>query len=404
MDDEHLDIASTMAALGQTQLSAPAASGDVVAPARLSAVRFSRVGPLGKGGMGVVDCVWDSDLLRELAVKRVRPELRADDRAVAMFLWEARVTAYLDHPNIVPVHDLGRSPAGDPYFAMKRVAGASFEDVLRTLRASDPDATVRWTLARRLRAIHQVCQAVAFAHRRGVLHRDLKPGNIMLGEAGEVMVMDWGLAIPVPGEAGDRLRTVVPGGVDTASAGTPLYMSPEQARGEALDERSDVYALGIILYELATLMRPYEGGPDVIAQVSRGATRPVREASPQLSAALAAVIECAIRPERGERYASVQDLADDLERVIDGKSPIAEHATGLRQLARFYMSHDRRIAKLRVIDIDMIAASATGVGFAIGAVLAGVVGSWWWIALVLAAIAAVRPIVTWNRAQRGGEL
>jgi hypothetical protein len=169
-------------------------------------------------------------------------------------------------------------------------------------------------------------------------------------------------------------------------------MSPEQARGEPLDERSDVYALGIILHELATLERPSD------------AVRLPREPSAQLSAGLAAVIDCAIRPERDERYASVQAMADDLERVIDGKAPIAEHATGLRQLARFYMSHDRRIAKLRVVDIDMIAASATGVGFAIGAVLAGVVGSWWWIALVLAAIAAVRPIVTWQRAQRASEL
>jgi serine/threonine-protein kinase len=387
-DDDH-EIASTMAAHGQTQLSAAAAAGDVVAPARLADVRFERLRALGRGGMGVVDCVWDSDLMRELAVKRVRPELRTDARVVAMFLWEARVTAYLDHPNIVPVHDLGLGPAGDPYFAMKRVAGESFEEVLRRLREADPEALARWTLSRRLRAIHQVCMAVAFAHRRGVLHRDLKPGNIMLGEAGEVMVMDWGLAIPVPGAAGDRLRAVVPGGVETASAGTPLYMSPEQARGEALDERSDVYALGIILHELATLERPSDA---------------VRETRAQLSAALAAVIDCAIRPERDERYASVQAMADDLERVIDGKAPIAEHATGLRQLARFYMSHDRRIAQLRVVDIDMIAASATGVGFAIGAVLAGVVGSWWWIALVLAAIAAVRPIVTWQRAQRASEL
>jgi serine/threonine-protein kinase len=392
MKNDDLEIASTMTALGQTRLSAPPAPGEVAAPPALSAVRFERVGPLGRGGMGVVECVWDGDLMRELAVKRVRPELRTDARVVAMFLWEARVTAYLDHPNIVPVHDLGLAPAGDPYFAMKRVAGASFEDVLRSLREADPATSARWTLARRLRAIHQVCLAVAFAHRRGVLHRDLKPANIMLGEAGEVMVMDWGLAVPILGEAGDRLRAVMPDGIDTASAGTPLYMSPEQARGEPLDERSDVYALGIILHELATLERPSD------------AVRLPREPSAQLSAGLAAVIDCAIRPERDERYASVQAMADDLERVIDGKAPIAEHATGLRQLARFYMSHDRRIAKLRVVDIDMIAASATGVGFAIGAVLAGVVGSWWWIALVLAAIAAVRPIVTWQRAQRASEL
>lgn len=385
-DEQQIEVASTMAALGQTCVSSAGGAGAVeLSPS--SAARLQRVGPLGAGGMGVVDCVWDGDLMRELAIKRVRPELRDNAQAIAMFLWEARITAYLDHPSIVPVHDLGRGPAGDPYFAMKRVVGTSLEDVLRRLRAGEPEALARWTLPRRLRMIHQVLVAVAFAHRRGVLHRDLKPSNLMLGAAGEVMVMDWGLAVPAPGDAGARLRAVLPAGVDTASAGTPLYMSPEQARGEALDERSDVYALGVILFELATLERP----------------RP-RSEVPRVAGPLGAVIACATAPAREARYATVQALADDLECVIDGTSPVAEHAGGLRRLARFYMSHDPRVAHLRVFDIDMIAAGATGVGFALGAVLAGVVGSWWWLALVLAGVAGVPPTVRWLRAPRRGRL
>src|SRR5690348_3999204 len=124
VNEDRIDIASTMAALGQTQASTPGQGAAAALPA-LPQIRFARTALLGSGGMGVVEGVWDADLMRELAIKRVRPELREDARVIAMFLWEARVTAYLDHPNIVPVHDLGRTAAGDPYFAMKRVSGVS---------------------------------------------------------------------------------------------------------------------------------------------------------------------------------------------------------------------------------------------------------------------------------------
>jgi len=404
VNEDRIDIASTMAALGQTQASTPGQGAAAAVPA-LPQIRFARTALLGSGGMGVVEGVWDADLMRELAIKRVRPEMREDARVIAMFLWEARVTAYLDHPNIVPVHDLGRTAAGDPYFAMKRVSGVSLERVLIELRANESAAKERWSVARRLRVLHQVCMAIAFAHRRGVLHRDLKPANIMLGETGEVMVMDWGLAVPVPGAAGDRLRAALPNGVDTASAGTPLYMSPEQARGEPLDERSDVYALGIMLYELLSLERPYPGatGRDIAERVTRGAIRPIREAWPAVPGPLAAIIDCSLQLERSTRYVSASALAEDLERYIDGGSPAAEHAPRLTRFARFYVSKDRRLAQLRVVDIDMIALAAMAIGIAVGAVLAGYIGAWWWIAAVIGVFAAVLPVRAWLRAMRKGE-
>lgn len=397
--EDRIDIASTMAALGQTQASMPG-QGPIPATPALPEIRFARTALLGTGGMGVVEGVWDADLMRELAIKRVRPEMRDNARAIAMFLWEARVTAYLDHPNIVPVHDLGRTAAGDPYFAMKRVSGVSLDRVLLDLRAKEEAALERWSLARRLRVLHQVCTAIAFAHRRGVLHRDLKPANIMLGEAGEVMVMDWGLAVPAPGPVGERLRAALPSGVDTASAGTPLYMSPEQARGEPLDERSDVYALGVMLYELLSLHTPYPGATagDITDRVGRGATRPIRDAWPTVPRALAAIIECCLQPDRSARYESAAALAEDLERYIDGGSPSAEHAPRLTRFARFYVSRDRRLAQLRVVDIDMIACAGTAFGIALGAAFAGSIGSWWWIAAAIGVLATIVPVMAWRRA------
>jgi serine/threonine-protein kinase len=179
-------------------------------------------------------------------------------------------------------------------------------------------------------------------------------------------------------------------------------MSPEQSRGGELDERSDVYALGIMLYELASLARPYEGatGKDILGRVAKGDVRPIRDAWPSAPRALAAIIDCALQPERNARYANVTELAADLERFMDGGSPIAEHAPAVKQFARFYMSRDRRLSQLRVMDIDLIAASGTALGIAIGVPLADRIGTWWWIALLACLLTAVPPVLTWKRAMR----
>ena len=188
-ETERLAIASTLFTLEQKLVDTTGAS-----PVRVRGTstpdRYQTRGVLGEGGMGLVERVWDVDLMRELAVKRIRPALDTDARVVAQFLWEARVTAHLDHPNIVPLHDLGLTDEHHLYFTMRNVIGVPLDRALDALRSGDPAMVDRLTMPRRLRIFLGVCHAVAFAHARGVVHRDLKPANVMLGDHGEVLVMD----------------------------------------------------------------------------------------------------------------------------------------------------------------------------------------------------------------------
>ena len=211
------------------------------------------VGPvIGRGGMGEIRIARDTRIDREVAIKLMRGG-NTDDESVSRFFREARVQGALEHPAMVPVHDLGLDAAGNPYFVMKKLAGTTLASVLDAA----PDDAVRSRFPRRtlLARLVDVTQAIVFAHSRGVIHRDLKPANLMFGEFGEAYVLDWGLARIV----GDResFRAVLPlSGDDTthtalgALLGTPGYMSPEQARGEPIDAATDVFALGAILYEI----------------------------------------------------------------------------------------------------------------------------------------------------------
>jgi eukaryotic-like serine/threonine-protein kinase len=359
--------------------------------------RYEVLGVLGQGGMGRVDHVRDRDLLRDVAAKHLLPDLRRDRALLEQFLWEARVTAYLDHPNIVPVHELGASPDGEAFFTMKVARGATLEDELEAARvshASDEDS-----VSRRVRSFVKVCNAMAFAHARGVLHRDLKPANILVGEYGEVLVSDWGLAVPLEGTAGQDLRRIVPESLSRKSAGTPVYMSPEQARGDALDARSDIYTLGAILYEIVTLKRPVDGDTlaAVLQKVTRGEIVPIETAKPDVSAAMAAVVKKAMAAFPGDRYATATQLADDVETVLDGRTPRAENASVLTRAARYYIARDPVFSKMRVLDIDMWLVSAGLFGAAIAALLATYVASWWGVLLAGAAIAATPPTRVWLR-------
>jgi serine/threonine-protein kinase len=237
--------------------------------------RYRVGGEIGRGGMGVILEGWDTDLGREVAIKVIRADHAGSPEMVGRFLTEARITGRLQHPGIVPVHELGSSPRGLPFFVMPLVRGQTLEQLLR--HRPDPAAD----LPRLLNIFLQVCQAVAYAHGQGVIHRDLKPANVMVGALGAVKVMDWGLAKvlgsgpesdPLPPRAADPARG--PGGASETAAGrvfgTPAYLSPEQAAGrtDRVDRRTDVFGLGCVLCAILTGEPPYTGarGRDAYAQ------------------------------------------------------------------------------------------------------------------------------------------
>ena len=243
---------------------------------RLNKMRYDELGELGRGGMGVVLKVKDNDLRREVAMKVIRADRRSD-AAMHSFVEEAQITGQLEHPNIVPVHELGTDADGKIYFTMKMVRGQPLSQVLRAIRHGDADTAKRHTLDRLLQILLKVCDAVSFAAARGVVHRDLKPENIMLGRFGEVVVMDWGLA-RVHGQSTKKsqqtsiftdhtIKKATESETNPSSAfsmegsiaGTPAYMAPEQARGEIskINESTDVFALGAILCEILCLRGPY---------------------------------------------------------------------------------------------------------------------------------------------------
>ncbi|MEZ4318576.1 MAG: SUMF1/EgtB/PvdO family nonheme iron enzyme [Myxococcota bacterium] len=323
-------------------LGAEPAVGARTAPSADEIERFSRryddLGPLGQGGMGEVRRVRDRELNRVLAMKILHAAHQHRPSALARFVEEAQATAQLQHPNIVPVHDLGILPDGRIWFTMREVKGRTLAEVIQEVHgASDGQwglGATGWTLHRLVVAFHAVCQAVSFAHERGVLHRDLKPENTMVGRHGEVYVLDWGLAkivgrADLVSDLGDLDRVRTGRSADHATragqvAGTPAYMAPEQARGEIdrVDERSDVYALGGMLYEILTGRPPLSGSvAQMLRRVQAGEAVRVSHADlrgPPLPEELVEACERAMAPEPDRRFPSVSALADCVEAWLDG--------------------------------------------------------------------------------------
>ena len=268
--------------------------------------RFRVLRPYAQGGLGAVFVALDAELNREVALKQIL-DLHADDPVSrTRFVLEAEITGGLEHPGIVPVYGLGTYGDGRPYYAMLFVRGDSLKEAIASFHSDETaqgKTTVvgRWSgLRKLLRRFVDVCNAIEYAHTRGVLHRDIKPGNIIVGKHGETLVVDWGLAKPLgevePGRASDE-RTLIPssasGSAETlpgSAMGTPAYMSPEQAAGDIdrLGPRSDVYSLGATLYCLLTGKPPFEGTDlaAVLRAVSKGDIRPPRQVDPAIDPAL----------------------------------------------------------------------------------------------------------------------
>ena len=304
---------------------------------------------LGKGGMGQVRLCRDERIGRHVAQKVIIRSGAAHPEMRARFLREARVQGQLEHPNIVPVYDLGIDPDGQLYFVMKRVRGRTFEQVLHGLAEGDAEMVRQFSRRKLLSTFVSVCLAVDFAHRRGVIHRDLKPANIMLGDFGEVYVLDWGLAklVEVDDELQERPSLLpAPDALSTQVGriyGTPGYMAPEQVAGGEIDVRADVYALGTILFEILTL-EPWVVDPSSqldgdLPEASASRRAPDRDIPPELDAICAR----APAPSRDDRFASARALAETIDAYLDGDRDVALRRALAEQHA------ERAAAKARAV-------------------------------------------------------
>jgi WD40 repeat protein len=268
--------------------------------------RYRREALLAVGGMGEVHLAWDHKLARHVAIKVAR----GGDDAAARLIAEAQHTASLDHPMIVSVHDTGVTPEGRPFYAMRLIRGRALSEALR---GAGPGERLRL-----LKHVQDACHAVAYAHSLGVLHRDLKPANVMIGAFGETQVVDWGLGT----RRGPEATSAAEAGVTIAGSvlGTPAYMSPEQARGERVDARADVWGLGTILYEVITGRAPH-GGDDVSTAMTRvrsGEVPPAATIAPDMPRELCAIVDRALQCDPALRYDDAGKLAEEIARYMAG--------------------------------------------------------------------------------------
>ena len=320
--------------------------------------RFRIVRPHAAGGLGVVSVALDDELDREVAFKEIRPAHADHSGSRARFVLEAEITGKLEHPGIIPIYGLGSAPDGRPFYAMRMIRGDSLADAIN--RFHDPDGPYRDPAGKALQLREllgrflDVCDALAYAHSRGVLHRDLKPGNVMLGPFGETLVVDWGLALPlerIPEGHESTHGAVTSTKVDRGSLpsergeaiGTAAYMPPEQAEGdlERLGPRSDVYGLGAILYELLTGKPPVEGRglEELLKRVRLGDIRPPRQVRPETPPALEAICLKALQLRPEDRYPTPRALAADVKSWLADEPISIFRDPAPKRLARWARGH-----------------------------------------------------------------
>jgi serine/threonine-protein kinase len=367
------DVRASLARLAATGPAGGAADATrtYTAGAAGTAGRFRILRFHDRGGLGEIFLARDEELHRDVALKRMQERHADDPQSRCRFVVEAEITGGLEHPGIIPVYGLGHFDDGRPFYAMRFIKGDSLKDAIRQFHQAERpgrDPGERSLALRRLIGrFLDACNAVAYAHSRGVLHRDLKPGNVLLGPYGETLVVDWGLAkvigrpesAPAVGEA--TLRLSADSGLAPTSPGsvigTPAYMSPEQARGDldALGPASDVNSLGATLYQLLTGRAAFEPAdfPVMQARVIAGEFPPPRQVNRGVPAALEAICLKAMAREPRDRYASPRALADDLEHWL-ADEPVSAWREPWSVRAR------RRLARHRTLVTSGAAAVAVG--------------------------------------------
>jgi len=355
-------------------------NGDGVPPslARLASSpnRYRIVRPHARGGLGEVFVAWDQELEREVALKEIREEHVHSQRLRERFVREAEINGNLEHPGIVPVYGLGTYPDGRPYYAMRFVQGETLQAALDRFHAEAPRLDdSQWLIGVRhlLRRFLSICDAVDYAHSRGVIHRDLKPANILLGKFGETLIIDWGLAKAtgradesVIGQA-EREPTVPSPAPDShvptvvgETMGSPPYMSPEQARGDHsdLDSRSDFYSLGATMFAVITGRTPVFGRKtsEILERVGRGEIDPPSAVNPRVPLALEAICRKAMSLEPADRYPSARALADDLERWMEDRPVAVFEDPWSTRVLRWSRQHKSLVATA----LSLVAASFVG--------------------------------------------
>ena len=300
--------------------------------------RYTGFREMARGGSGMLQSCFDPVTGRTVAIKSLLPETRRDQRERRRLLREARVTAQLQHPNTAPVYDIGDDLEHGIFFVMKRISGENLFEILKRIARGDEATIKAYPLARRLGILADAFQALAYAHVRGVIHRDVKPENIWVGNFGEVILLDWGVA-KVWGHADDnepinrsvlrqeekgqeakedtQLMTLTGGG---QRPGTPLYMSPEQVDGSrGIDERTDVFSAGVCLYELLAIREPFRGAniDETFDNIKNKDVIPPSERSPDQGIPKEAdqIVQKAIQKRPGDRYQFMRELIADIRNV-----------------------------------------------------------------------------------------
>jgi serine/threonine protein kinase/tetratricopeptide (TPR) repeat protein len=374
-----------------------------LAPVRavLEGKKYKVLGTIGRGGMGIVHQARDLRIVRNVAMKVIKTSSQFSRENVLRFVDEAQLTGQLQHPNIIPVYELGIDEFGEVFYTMKYVKGTTLDQVLRRIREGEETAIQKYRLATLLTAFQKMCDGVAYAHSMGVVHRDLKPDNVMIGEYGEVLVMDWGLAKKMASgmhdeHLGDTKPQLPPSdlrGFETLNGlivGTPPYISPEAARGELdrIDPRSDIFVLGTILYAILTLRPPFPGKEfgELIEQIVTGKfmhpssysqpVNPLRPSEPpaagpdgvscilshlpgrRVPEGLAAIVVKAMAAEPELRYQTVAELQADILSWQGGFATKAERAGLARQLMLWAGRHKANVVIFGVFFILLNAALA----------------------------------------------